>query len=92
METVDEEFLNAALDFIDRKHKANTPWFCYFNPTRMHVWTHLKAASQGKTGHGVYPDGMVELDGYVGRLSRNSMTSVFPTTPLSCSRPTMALR
>ncbi len=68
METVDEEFLNAALDFIDRKHKENTPWFCYFNPTRMHVWTHLKPASQGKTGHGVYADGMVELDGYVGHL------------------------
>ena len=68
METVDEEFLAAALDFIDRNNKANTPWFCYFNPTRMHVWTHLKAASEGKTGLGVYPDGMVELDGYVGQL------------------------
>jgi len=68
MQTVDEEFLAAALNFIDRKTKANTPWFCYFNPTRMHVWTHLKASSQGKTGLGVYPDGMVELDGYVGQL------------------------
>jgi len=68
METVDEEFLAAALDFIDRNNRANTPWFCYFNPTRMHVWTHLKAASQGKTGFGLYPDGMVELDGYVGQL------------------------
>jgi arylsulfatase A-like enzyme len=68
METVDEEFLNAAVDFIDRQHRANTPWFCYFNPTRMHVWTHLKPASQGKTGYGLYPDGMVELDGYVGQL------------------------
>ena len=68
METVDEEFIGAAMDFIDRKNKANTPWFCYFNPTRMHVWTHLKPASQGKTKLGVYPDGMVELDGLVGQL------------------------
>ncbi|MGY3422303.1 arylsulfatase A-like enzyme [Bradyrhizobium sp. F1.13.4] len=68
METVDEEFIGAAIDFIDRKHKANTPWFCYFNPTRMHVWTHLKPASDGKTKLGVYPDGMVELDGLVGQL------------------------
>ena len=45
-----------------------TPWFCYFNPTRMHVFTHLKPASKGKTGLGLYPDGMVELDGYVGQL------------------------
>ena len=68
METVDEEFLAAALDFIDRKHAEGTPWFCYFNPTRMHVFTHLKPASKGKTGLGLYPDGMVELDGYVGQL------------------------
>lgn len=68
METVDEEFLGAALDFIDRNQKANTPWFCYFNSTRMHVWTHLKPSSQGKTGKGLYPDGMVELDGYVDQL------------------------
>ena len=68
METVDEEFLKAALDFIDRNHKQNKPWFCYFNPTRMHVWTHLKPESDGKTGKGLYPDGMVELDGYIGQL------------------------
>ncbi len=68
METVDEEFLASALDFIDRKNKEGKPWFCYFNPTRMHIFTHLKAASQGKTGFGLYPDGMAELDGYVGQL------------------------
>ncbi len=34
----------------------------------MHVWTHLKPASEGKTKLGVYPDGMVELDGLVGQL------------------------
>ena len=34
----------------------------------MHVFTHLKPSSVGKTGHGLYPDGMVELDGYVGQL------------------------
>jgi arylsulfatase len=68
METVDEEFLAAALDFIDRQSKANKPFFCWFNSTRMHVFTHLKAASEGKTGLGLYPDGMVEHDGMVGEL------------------------
>jgi arylsulfatase A-like enzyme len=68
METVDEEFRDAALDFMERKTKEGKPWFCYFNPTRLHVWTHLKPSSQGKTGLGVYPDGMVELDGYAGEL------------------------
>jgi len=68
METVDEEFLAAAKDFINRQHRANRPWFCYFNSTRMHIFTHLKAESQGKTGLGTYPDGMVEHDGHVGEL------------------------
>jgi arylsulfatase len=68
METVDEEFLASALDFIDRQVKAAKPFFCYMNTTRMHVFTHLKPASVGVTGKGLYPDGMVELDGYVGQL------------------------
>ena len=68
METVDEEFLAAAMDFIKRKQAAGGPWFCYLNTTRMHIFTHLKKESQGKTGLGVYPDGMVETDGHVGQL------------------------
>ena len=34
----------------------------------MHIWTRLKAESQGKTGLGIYPDGMVEHDGQVGQV------------------------
>ena len=68
METIDEEFLAGAKDFINRQQTAGTPWFCYFNTTRMHVFTHLKKSSQGKTGLGLYPDGMVETDGHVGEL------------------------
>ena len=63
---LDEEFVTAAVDFIERNTREEVPWFCYLNTTRMHVFTHLKPESQGKTGLGVYPDGMVELDGYVG--------------------------
>jgi arylsulfatase len=68
METIDEEFLAAAKDFITRQQQAGTPWFCYFNSTRMHIFTHLKKESEGKTGLGLYPDGMVETDGHVGQL------------------------
>jgi arylsulfatase len=68
METVDQEFLTAALDFVDRQVKAKKPFFLYFNSTRMHVMTHLKAESEGKTGFGLYPDGMVEHDGHVGQI------------------------
>jgi arylsulfatase len=68
MPTVDEEFLGAAKDFIGRQSKANRPFFVWFNTTRMHVFTHLKASSLGKTGKGIHADGMVEHDGMVGEL------------------------
>src|SRR5690242_18612491 len=68
METIDEEFLAAAIDFIKRKNADPAPWFCYFNSTRMHIFTHLKKESEGKTSLGLYPDGMVETDGHVGQL------------------------
>ena len=68
METVDEEFLGAAQDFIARQHKAGKPFFVWMNATRMHIYTHLKPASKGKTGLGLNADGMVEHDEMVGRL------------------------
>ncbi len=68
MKTIDDEFANAALGWMDTQAKAGKPFFCYFNSTRMHVNTHLKKSSEGKTGLGIYPDGMVEHDGVVGRL------------------------
>jgi arylsulfatase len=68
METIDAEVTAKTLDFIERCHKEGKPFFCWWNSTRMHVFTHLKKESQGKTGLGIYPDGMVEHDGHVGQL------------------------
>ncbi len=68
METVDEEVTSRAMDFMERAVKADKPFFVWWNSTRMHVWTHLKPESEGKTGLGVYADGMVEHDGMVGEL------------------------
>ena len=68
METVDAEVLDAGLDFMDRAHKAEKPFFLWWNSTRMHVWTHLTDAAEGATGEGIYADGMHEHDGHVGQL------------------------
>jgi arylsulfatase len=68
METIDEEFLAASLDFMERTKKQDKPFMLWFNSTRMHVWTHLKQESEGVTGQGIYADGMVEHDGHVGQL------------------------
>jgi len=68
METIDEETLAAAKDFIQRQVRANKPFFTWWNATRMHFRTHIKPASQGKSGQDDYSDGMVEHDGMVGEL------------------------
>lgn len=68
METADEEFTGAAINFIERAHKAGKPFFVWLSATRMHVWTHLKEESEGVTGIGLYPDGMVEHDKAIGTV------------------------
>ncbi|MBN9297332.1 MAG: arylsulfatase [Filimonas sp.] len=68
METIDEEFLAATKKFIDKSVKEDKPFFVWFNSTRMHVFTHLKKASLGKTGKGIEADGMAEHDAMVGEL------------------------
>jgi len=68
METIDEEVTRASLEYLEKAKKADKPFFLWWNSTRMHIFTHLKKESQGVTGLGVYPDGMVEHDGQVGQL------------------------
>jgi arylsulfatase A-like enzyme len=68
METVDEEVTTATLGFMDKTAKDGKPFFIWYNTTRMHIFTHLKPSSAGKTGLGVYADGMVEHDAMVGQL------------------------
>ncbi|WP_279338365.1 sulfatase-like hydrolase/transferase [Shimia abyssi] len=68
METMDEEIMAGAVDFIDRAVAKEKPFFVWFNATRMHIWTHLKPGALGRTDIGIYPDGMVEHDDHVGML------------------------
>lgn len=68
METVEQDLLKRSLDFIDRSHKAEKPFFLWHNLTRMHVWTRLSEEWQNKTGFGLYADGMAEFDWVVGEL------------------------
>ena len=68
METVDEETSKAAMGFIEQQHKAGKPFFVWWNATRMHFRTHVKAENRGKSGQDEYSDGMVEHDAMVGDL------------------------
>ncbi|MFO1001679.1 MAG: arylsulfatase [Planctomycetaceae bacterium] len=67
METIDEESLAVAKDFIKKQHEAGQPFFCWWNATRMHFRTHVKAENRHK-GNDEYTDGMIEHDGHVGEL------------------------
>ncbi len=70
METIDEETLAAAKDFITRMNKEGKPFFCWWNGTRMHFRTHVKEEHIGISGPSgdEYHDGMVEHDMHVGEL------------------------
>ncbi len=68
METVDEEVTTRALNFMEQAVNDEKPFFVWWNSTRMHVFTHLKPESVGKTGLGIFADGMVEHDAMVGQL------------------------
>jgi arylsulfatase A-like enzyme len=70
METIDDETSAAAIDFMKRQQTAGKPFFCWFNSTRMHLRTHVRADHRGRYKHGdsEYIDGMLEHDDTIGTL------------------------
>src|SRR5215475_364401 len=71
METIDDETSAAAIDFMQRQVRANTPFFCWFNSTRMHFRTHVRPEHRDKPGFNSrteYADGMVEHDATIGEI------------------------
>lgn len=70
METIDDETSDAAVAYIERQAKAGKPFFVWFNATRMHFRTHVRAEHRGrfKYGDSEYIDGMIEHDETVGKL------------------------
>jgi arylsulfatase len=68
METIDEETLAAAIDFIKRANAEGKPFYVWWNGTRMHFRTHVKEELRGISGQDEYADGMVEHDMHVGQL------------------------
>jgi arylsulfatase len=70
METIDDETSAAAIDYMKRQHAAGKPFFVWFNSTRMHLRTHVRASHRGRYKHGdsEYLDGMMEHDDTIGTL------------------------
>ena len=68
METADEEFVGAAMKFVERSVKAKKPFFAWVNTTGMHFRTHPAEKHLGKSGQDFYNDVMVAHDELVGQL------------------------
>ncbi|MBN8432070.1 arylsulfatase [Microbulbifer salipaludis] len=65
---LDQEVLEQSKRFITDAVKAGKPFFVWHNTTRMHYRTNLTREYLGKSGYGIYADGMMELDDDVGEL------------------------
>ena len=70
METIDDEIVDAATDFIQKQHNAAAPFFVWVNMTHMHLRTHPKPESVGQAGRwqSPYHDTMIDHDAQVGTL------------------------
>lgn len=67
-ETFDDEVLAAASDWLKRAKDADEPFFLWFAPVAMHQQIHVPPAYLGKSGHGIYADGVLHMDDIVGKL------------------------
>lgn len=65
--------IDAALDFMERAKNGNKPFFVWLNPSRMHLYTHLRPehrylAADITTEHDLYGSGLMEHDMQVGHI------------------------
>jgi len=72
METVDDHFLKAATDFMEKAEKDGKPFFVWLNTTRMHVFTYLSPEYQAKrtpeNEWSIQEAGMAQFDDIVGSV------------------------
>jgi arylsulfatase A-like enzyme len=74
METVDDEILEHAMKFVDKAKAEGKPFFCWLNPTRMHIVTHLSEKYEKtrtpRNGWSMHEAGMAQLDDIVGSVMK----------------------
>jgi arylsulfatase len=90
METFDDEVTAATIDWLKRAQASGKPFFLWYKPTRMHQKNHVSPEWYGKSGHGVYADGLLHLDALVGRVVKQLDDMGLPATRSCSSRRTTA--
>ncbi len=68
MKTIDDDVTDRTCAFIEEAVAEDTPFFVWWNSTKMHFRTHIKDEVAGTTGQGPYADGMVDHDNHVGQI------------------------
>ena len=70
METIDDEIINATVDYLERQADSDAPFFIWCSTTHMHFRTHVRPGSRGQAGiwQSAYHDTMIDHDRHVGRL------------------------
>src|SRR5262249_13025361 len=74
METIDAEALGETLKWLDKAGHGDKPFFCWFNSTAIHIWSHpnpkyiQKAVDEGRAEEDVVRAKMIEHDEHVGAL------------------------
>src|SRR5438045_8890631 len=70
MKTVDNEIRDLALTFIEKAKNDDKPFFCWLNPTRMHIVTHLsdkyEKMRNSENGWSEEEAGMAQLEEVIG--------------------------
>jgi arylsulfatase A-like enzyme len=73
MKTVDAEFTERTIAFMRQAVGDKKPFFAWYAPSRMHIYTHLKPESRYlaqpfSSEYDLYGSGLMEHDAYVGNL------------------------
>ncbi len=75
METVDDSIRDFAISFMDKAKADGKPFFCWLNPTRMHIVTHLspkyQATMNSENGWSEEEAGMAQLDDDIGLVMQH---------------------
>jgi arylsulfatase len=74
METVDDHILELTENFMERAKKDGKPFFVWYNPTRMHIYTHLsphyKSLMTSENSWSIQEAGMKQFDDLIGAVMK----------------------